>query len=55
MGVRHLSATILGLAMMVMPAVALGQVLTNAPGSADRLMGDLSPVHDPAIIKQGDT
>ena len=26
-----------------------------APGFADRLAGDLSPVHDPAIIKEGDT
>ena len=51
------AATCLALAVPAMAAGPQAQVPASAPapGFADRLTGDLSPVHDPSIIKQGDT
>ena len=41
---------------LVLGSVGAGaQVPASVPGVADRMTGDVSPVHDPAIIKQGDT
>ncbi|HEX8485306.1 arabinan endo-1,5-alpha-L-arabinosidase [Sphingomonas sp.] len=42
-------------ALMIAPLAAGAQASAVAPGLADRMTGDLSPVHDPAMIKDGDT
>ncbi|MGK6356767.1 arabinan endo-1,5-alpha-L-arabinosidase [Sphingomonas sp. DT-207] len=41
------------LAALAAGGVGWGQSAASPPG--DRIAGDISPVHDPAIIKQGDT
>jgi arabinan endo-1,5-alpha-L-arabinosidase len=51
----HIVRLSLCVAALGAAAVVPAQVAPPAVGLADRLTGDLSPVHDPAIIKQGDT